>query len=126
MPRPPNILLFGVDPQLMETRRMVLVKAGFRVHTALRMAEFERAGDQASPDVVVLCHTLSEEDCVVALDIAERQWPAARRLVLVAGNQSIPERARKYAWEAAEGPARLVAQVGQLARTPNPLDAVTS
>ena len=118
MPESPNILLFGLDHSLTHTRGLLLSRAGFKVRAVENLADFELKGDLLAPDVVVLCHTLSVEECARALELAEARWPTTRRLVLTTGTTPIPERAQRDAMEAAVGPGMLIAQVLHLAGSP--------
>ena len=115
MTAPPNVLLFGRDPYLAETRRLILCRAGFSVRSASAVTEFEAEGAKAPPHVIVLCHTLSLAECALAFEIAITRWPRAKRLVLTSGSQTIPVRLLDDAMEAADGPAKLVGRVSHLA-----------
>ncbi len=61
-PRDSRILLYGHDEVLLNTRRLLLERAGFIVDTAKRAEEFEsRIAEAESPyDLFILGHTIPE------------------------------------------------------------------
>ena len=111
----PTVLLYGHDEGLIETRRMVLRRGGFDVHPVTGFSEFKRAGSLVEPDVVVLCHTLSQKDVEEALRLTREQWPKAQQLILTAGPHRFLDQTVSDVLDANEGPEQLINHVAQLA-----------
>ena len=84
MSDPAPILVYGSDPILLETRRMVLETLNDMVYTATNAAEAEQIIFEAKPDLFVLCYTLSPEDRQSILDFARGIHLAMTILVLEA------------------------------------------
>ena len=78
----PSIVLYGHDKLLLYTRAEILKKAGFRVRltSSLSNDDFCRKCDA---DLLILCQTLSPEECHSALHMAPLLWPGIKTLVLV-------------------------------------------
>lgn len=114
MPDSPNVLLYGRDRYLIESRCLVLRKSGFKVVTALEPGDFETAEGSSLPDLVILCHTLSQEECRVALALSRMHWPAAKRLSLYSGSRGCSDRRLSEVLDASDGPAKLIATARQL------------
>lgn len=58
MPARGRILLYGHYPTLLQTRRWILEKAGFRVWIATQFAELENILTTRPIDLLILSHTL--------------------------------------------------------------------
>jgi DNA-binding response OmpR family regulator len=80
----PSILFYGHDELLLVTRRRILEGAGFRAEVTSELKEIPRLVHELPADLVVLCHSLSRTECVVAGMIARNHRPEARILLLVA------------------------------------------
>jgi len=72
------ILVYGSDQLLLNTRTMVLEKAGYAVLTAIEASDVERIILSQKISLLVLCHTLSSEKCEAALELAESRRPVIR------------------------------------------------
>ncbi len=85
----------------------------------MNLAEIDHNTSQSSLDLLILCYTLSMEECGRALASAHSQRATIRSLVLVAGASgcSSMELADRV-FDALDGPAKLVSTVGQLVSTP--------
>jgi hypothetical protein len=55
-----RILIYGQDSPLLETRRLLLASAGFRVNTVSNLRQLRDAVSQAQPpyELLILCHTV--------------------------------------------------------------------
>ncbi|MGF7180458.1 hypothetical protein [Tunturiibacter psychrotolerans] len=111
------ILVYGSDQLLLNTRTMVLEKAGYAVLTAIEASDVERIILSQKISLLVLCHTLSSEKCEAALELAESRRPVIRSLVLTAGMTPCSERAHDAILSAFDGPRRLVETVEKLFQT---------
>ncbi|MGI4828914.1 MAG: hypothetical protein ACRYFU_12100, partial [Janthinobacterium lividum] len=84
MSAPTSILVYGRDPSLLDTRRWVLERAGYRVLTAQTLAEARHLAATEPVSVLLLCHGLSAQDCEDALAVADIIRPEMRRLLITA------------------------------------------
>lgn len=69
-----EILCYGHDQTLLDTRRMIL-ELSYRVETATSLAEVARFGGILKVDLVVLCHTVPEEEARRVIQISGALWP---------------------------------------------------
>lgn len=83
MQLPPTILVYGREPGLLETRSWVLQVAGFRVASAGDLQEAQVIAEGRDFDLLLLCHTLSMDECRAALAWADT-LPHMKRMVLTA------------------------------------------
>ncbi len=113
MPTSASVLVFGRDDQLVHTRCLILEKAGFRVHTAASIPDLEQLLSQPTMDVMVLCHSLSPQDCDEALILTHERWPRLQTIALVSGSSNCGSEFADAVIETAEGPAKLVTAVRQ-------------
>jgi DNA-binding response OmpR family regulator len=81
---PAAVVFYGHDELLLMTRRRILEGAGFRADVTSEVKEIPRLVCELSADLVVLCHSLSRTECVVAGMVARNQRPEVRTLLLVA------------------------------------------
>jgi CheY-like chemotaxis protein len=111
-----NILLAGQDSRLLSTRAAVLKKTGANViccsaSEALKLVPLE------SLDLVVLCHSLIEEEAEMIAEEAHRspQRPKVL-LVILTSDQSreIPHRDPKFDATSLPDPAALIAHATEL------------
>jgi DNA-binding response OmpR family regulator len=125
-----NILLAGQDSRLLSTRAAVLKKTGANViccsaSEALKLVQLK------SLDLVVLCHSLVEEE---AERIAEEAHRSSRRpkvlLVILTSDQSraIPHRDAKFDATSLPDPTALISHAKELLqRSPNdPLKGIVN
>jgi DNA-binding response OmpR family regulator len=80
----PSILFYGHDELLLMTRRRILEGAGFRADVTSEVKEIPRLVRKLPADLVVLCHSLSRTECVVARMIARNHRPEVPILLLAA------------------------------------------
>jgi DNA-binding response OmpR family regulator len=57
-----QILIYGKDIRLLETRKLLLANSGFRVHTVSSLEQFRSLADgkQSPYELFILCHTIPE------------------------------------------------------------------
>jgi DNA-binding NtrC family response regulator len=77
-----DILIFGHDATLLETRRLVLKTAGFQVWTALKATDAVQILSAQPIGLFVLCRTLSNQECEGVLEAAHTLRPEMKNLVL--------------------------------------------
>ena len=117
MPALPTILVYGRDHRLLETRGWVLEQAGYRVLTALTLAEVERIAASESIDLLLLCHSLSVEDSEKALIAVSATHPEMKRLLMTANTPLCPIGENDRVLSAFDGPKALAAAVYELVPT---------
>ncbi len=104
MPTPASVLVFGRDYQLVHTRSLILERAGFHVHTASSLPDIQQLHSEPSMDVMLLCHSLSRQECDEALIIAQKRWPQIQTIVLVSGSSDCGSSSADAVMEATDGP----------------------
>jgi len=108
------VLLYGRDHRLLETRQWILQGAGWTVVAISSIDEAKQTMEAPLPKVLVLCHTLTVEDCQAALDIAKPLPHLAVLLLEGLAPMGISDRCdavlARYL-----GPADLIAAVTKLA-----------
>jgi hypothetical protein len=62
-------------------------------------------------DVLLLCHTLSKDECGRALPMAHARWPEMQTIVLVAGVIDAPSTLADAVLYAMDGPVKLIQTV---------------
>ena len=114
LPTEACILIYGRDAQLLDTRRMVLERSGARIWTATNLTDFDRIAGGILIDLIVLCHSLSTEECDHAQALARARWPLIQRLVLVTGQRGCYPDFSEQVVDAGLGPAYLLQTVTKL------------
>jgi DNA-binding NtrC family response regulator len=115
MSRPKRILLVSRDLMVLQSRKLML-GAYFDVNAAGRVLEAKAAllGKQHF-DLIVLCYTLSLDDCQGIMESAQQHCPQAKILVLTAcGYATKQVDIRRYFLAAEDGPFTLVKKSAEL------------
>jgi CheY-like chemotaxis protein len=73
----PKILFIGDDFRLLATRAALLTKTGAST-VCCNPTEMQKDLEGESFDLVVLCHSLLEEDARQAAALVRQRWPAAK------------------------------------------------
>jgi DNA-binding NarL/FixJ family response regulator len=76
-----RILLVSRDLMVLQTRKLML-GAYFEVHAAARAVEATMLLSEQRFDLIVLCYTLTDEDCQKILAAAQLQCPDVKILML--------------------------------------------
>jgi CheY-like chemotaxis protein len=84
-----RILLAGSDSRLLATRAAVLSKTGAAVVYRDTMGTLNIL-DREAFDLVVLCHSLPEEDVAVIVDMVHQKIPGARILMVTSALEGYP------------------------------------
>lgn len=108
------ILVYGRDERLQETRRMILASKGYRVIAVSSPAEIETMDSADEVDLLMLCHTLTTEECGRAIAAVQSRWPKARSLFLTSGRFGCHKEFRSEIFDSMEGPEKLVTKVSRL------------
>jgi hypothetical protein len=108
------ILLYGRDTRLLESRQLVLQRAGYEVWIALGLAEIDAISQVEVVDLLILCHTLTVEECGRALFFSQSRWPLMKSLVLSALGSWCEGGEPDQVFDSVQGPAKLVAILSHL------------
>lgn len=114
MPKSASLLIFGRDPRLLETREWVLKAAGHRVWTAANLSDVIDIASREKIDLLILCHTLSIEECRRAHALSYPGFPTMKSLTLTRGESGCQQELLSEVLDAMEGPAKLISKVARL------------
>lgn len=108
-----RVVCLGKDRRLLETRRALLAS---RYETLVLGSAQELAALDPSfcPDLLVLCHTLSERESEEASELAHRKWPRIKILTMTTHFRG--SRPGDAIVVSSEGPAHLLSRVQELMR----------
>jgi hypothetical protein len=109
-----KILLAGRDSRLLATRAAVLQKISDHV-VSCNASEAPTVIESESPNLVVLCHSLSLEDAEKIADKAHERGDGTRVLMLLSeADPNGLERETKFDAVTLSGPARLIKRTTEL------------
>ena len=109
-----RILLVSRDLMVLQTRKLML-GAYFDVHSAARVLEARILLAEQPFDLIVLCYTLSVDDCEKVLEVARLHCPQAKILTLtVTGIAATMPAMESYYLAAEDGPFILVKKSAEL------------
>jgi DNA-binding response OmpR family regulator len=108
-----SILIYGRDANLLETRAQVLEQAGHRVRTVASLDALHRMLSTEQADLLILCHSLSMEDCGRSIALTIR-WPQTKSLILTVGLKGYDAQIEGLVLDMMNGPTKLVSAVGKL------------
>jgi DNA-binding response OmpR family regulator len=86
-----RILICGDEPSLLETRSMVLVRAGFAVVSTCSPGEIASLPDAPVFGLAVIGRMLAEEDKRSMVEEVRRRWPGIRILYLTSQPLSLQQ-----------------------------------
>jgi len=115
----PSIVIFGHDVRLVETRKWVLEKSGFRLFTVFNLVDLEQIAQQEQIDLFLLCDSLLARERSRALTLLIARFPRAKRLVLASTSFNTDLGPTETVFPAIEGPRKLVAMIHNLMTTGN-------
>lgn len=107
-----RVLCLGHDERLLETRVQVLASR-YETVSVRSLAEMRSLPGDARFDIVLLCHTLSPEECGVCSEVARERWPEARVLAIAVERGSCWEYADQVV-KAMDGPRVLFGAIDQM------------
>jgi DNA-binding response OmpR family regulator len=114
MGRPKRILLVSRDVMVLQTRKLML-GAYFDVNAAGRVVEAKALLGEQNFDLVVLCYTLSQDDCQRIIDSTQQHCPHAKILMLTAAGYAPKQvEMHRYFLGAEDGPFTLVKKSAEL------------
>jgi DNA-binding NtrC family response regulator len=112
-----GVLLYGKDGLLLDLRAKVLSASGFVSQATEDPAAALNLIRGGRFDLLILCQTLSDSDCIVALEIAAAWQPRMKRLVLTHGARNLPDDMFDAECNPASGPECLLRQTLMLLNT---------
>jgi len=83
-----QILLFGHDAMLLSTRKWLMDEYG-NVHLATDVDTLRALAERYSFDLVVVCHTVTAEECQQLLDAMQSRSPEANFLSLMPASHAM-------------------------------------
>jgi hypothetical protein len=113
--RRPCILCFGHDEILLQTRRWMLERE-FHVDVAKDLENVSRLADERPIDLLILCHTLQEEECQQAISLVRTLAPKSRILAFAKLNGNPTCAGYDERIDCLDGPHSLISQVIELLR----------
>jgi hypothetical protein len=107
----PVILIFGRDSTLLETRGWLLERTGALILSATSLLETEGIAAQYNISVLVICHSVSQDDCEHLLTAMNRIQPKVKKLLMTANTSLGPLGQEEQTLSAFAGPAALLDRV---------------
>lgn len=93
---------------------MILASKGYRVIAASSIVEMEHIDSADQVDLLMLCHTLTLEECGRAIAVVQSRWPKAKSLFLTSGRFGCHQDLTGEFFDSMEGPEKLVTAVSRL------------
>ena len=109
----PTILLFGRQPDLLDSRRWVLETRGYRVVVANSLVEMASLPKDPPVRVALLCHLLTPAERTAASALAATRWPGSVTHALTQASRT-PTGILGQLMHTSDGPTDLVAMVRTL------------
>jgi len=118
MDRNASVILYGHDPSLLLYRSMVLKTVFDTVTVALSKEFVSWMLDTRHIDLLILCQTLTQEECDALLTSAKTRWPRSKVLVLEASFSARTHDAEVAHANPLDGPVNLLRRIEQLLASP--------
>ena len=112
-----NILCYGKNPVLLKTREAVLAKR-YDVTVVYSLDEIANIPAATQFDVLLLCHSLSTEDCHACSEIARHRWPKCKVVALTASGSGCANEQADRNLPGLDGPTALLSTIQELTQTP--------
>ena len=118
-----RILLFGNDFHLLESRQWVFESAGYEVYATTSFLALDHIlGIRPASlpiDLMILCHSLSIEECNRARSLARARFPRMEIVILAVNSCVLHSTEGDTVVDTAEGPRTLLETVEDLAKKPS-------
>ena len=111
-----TILIYGVDPLLLETRRLLLSRQAFDVVVTHDAQQFETKLRELEPSVSVYCSSLDQQELERVVPLAERLRPSMKNLVVETLSYNANSARADMRVDGLRGPQAFLAAVEDLAR----------
>jgi hypothetical protein len=112
-----KILIYGNDSLLLMTRRLILEKEGYRVFTTLEFGDAIRLTMTQQLDVLVLCQSLTVEECNGVLGTVREIAPTLKTIILDHEGLVQPIKGQEQTLEPLRGPRSLLTAVHKMVGT---------
>ena len=110
----PKILLVGQDARLLETRAAVLAKVQATV-VCRDLVESLKILEGETFDLVVLCHSLSDNQADEITGVIRRRWPRTKILLVVSNlSQERFHKAMEFDGTSSPEPNRLIRRTAEM------------
>jgi DNA-binding response OmpR family regulator len=76
------LLSVGSDPDLMKTRTLVLLKAGYAVRDAMTTSQALKVFEAGDFDLVIICHSIPEPERLKLITAIRASSPSAKIVVI--------------------------------------------
>ena len=110
---PLHVLYFSSDHHLLETRVAVLERQ-YRVVPVGSLAEMMELPFDSAFDLILLCHTVSDEDCRNCRAFIKGRWPSAKVLSMTRGGRSCSVEVSDIVVRGLDGPSVLLQGIDSL------------
>ena len=114
-----TILLFGRQPELLDSRRWVLESRGYHVTVANSLVEMASLPKDPPARVALLCHLLTPAERTAATALASTRWPGCITRALTQPSR-VPAGILGRLMHTTDGPTDLVAVVRTLLKEEPP------
>jgi CheY-like chemotaxis protein len=108
-----KILCVSPDPVLLQTRRWIL-EGYFQVDCAGRLSEAAAMIESQSYDLILLCYSLTAEECRQVHKLVRARSPRSQILALTEGRDGCAEAYSNQQMPVAEGPYALLKKVAAM------------
>ncbi|HEV2645334.1 MAG TPA: hypothetical protein VGU46_03110 [Acidobacteriaceae bacterium] len=106
-----SLVLYGRDESLLLTRQWILQSRGYRVLSLTKLEQFGSVPETPPIGLLLLCHSLSKDECEAAMVVARKRWPSIQSLRLDPETGRVPSGLLGNLLHTMEGPGKLVAAV---------------
>lgn len=113
MHRNPLLLCLSKAPELLGSRQRVLATR-YDVVSIKSLEEMERLPSGSVFDLLVLCHTFSEDECKRVTHVARQRWPRIKILSLITQSAGCSEQDSDLSVVALDGPGAMFAGISRL------------
>lgn len=109
-----SILMCGRNSELQRLRRKILERAGYSIFAASSNSEAITMLGTLPVDLLLLCHTLSTNECDELVRFTQDRWPQTKTLALSGIVSGCHDSQPDATYFANEGPDLLLKQIHEL------------
>ncbi len=111
---PTKILIYGHDQMLLSTRRLILEQAGHTVDAVDEPDLVQKALIETTIRLLILCQTLSDTECKIAVEMAFILRPEVKIMLMVASRPRVFTADHQNLFHISAGPHALIQTVHQI------------
>ena len=112
----PRLVCYGHDDMLLYTRKCILSR-DFSVEICTGLAKLGECLRQGPVRVVVICHSVPDQECEVAMEMSRAAWPGVKILTLREGDQGVCSLHSDTSMESLDGAPALLYKVHSMLTT---------